>query len=77
MKVNKVFFRTAGAVGIALVTLTAGAQEVKKESSALATTINVAEGPSLPATPKHKTTPTVAPARANAAPTCSTWANSK
>ena len=67
MKVNKVFFRTAGAVGIVLVSLTVRAQDVRKGPAVLSTPINVTEGSSLPATPKHRTTPTATPARSSGA----------
>ncbi len=63
MKVNKVFFRTAGAVGIVLVSLTARAEGVGKT---LSTTISVAEAPAPPIASKHKTAPALAPQRASA-----------
>ncbi len=68
MKVNKGFFPTAGAVGIiVLVSLTAKAQEVRKGPSTVSTTISVAEGPSLPATSKHKAASAAATPRATPA----------
>ena len=67
MIVTKAFFQTAGVVGIVLVSLTVGAQELKKDSRTFSTTISVADGPSLPTTAKRKTAPKVAPARATAA----------
>ena len=63
MKVNKVFLQTAGAVGIVLASLTARAQEVRKGPPTPSTAINVADGPSTPTTPKHKTAPAVAAGR--------------
>jgi antitoxin component YwqK of YwqJK toxin-antitoxin module len=67
MNVTKAFLRTAGAVGIALASVTAGAQGLRQESPSTSTTINVADAPSPATTAQHKTAPTVAPAKATAA----------
>jgi len=67
MMMNKVLFRTVGAVGIVLVSFMARAQEAKRGSPAPSTTTNDTEGTSLPTTSIHKTVPTLAPSRKAAA----------
>ncbi len=56
MHVTKAFWRTAGAVGVVLISLAATAQEVTKGSSAAAT-INATDTPSIATAPGHKTAP--------------------
>jgi antitoxin component YwqK of YwqJK toxin-antitoxin module len=66
MKMAKSLLPAAGAVGIVLASLTAGAQEAGKRSLSIAT-INVAEALSFPTASEHKTTPAAGLHKATAA----------